>query len=176
MKRRRRGKQLRGCAGICRETKFSMAGRVLTTQTHPWECPTKYMMLVAMRCNIDVQDLRRVLPPALWMCGADKVEPADRLCGANVYPQRVIDFSIGEQPAWGWFTHLNTSARKRYTVMPCTDWHSIFVGLGSNEQQFMSEGDDCDVDELSGQHAARPHVAFQTATTRGTTSTLTPPK
>jgi len=41
-----------------------MAGRIVTLQTHLCECPTNYAGLIAMRCNIDVQDLRRVL---LWM-------------------------------------------------------------------------------------------------------------
>ena len=36
---RRRGKALRGCIGIFRDTRYGMAGRILTYQMHPWECP-----------------------------------------------------------------------------------------------------------------------------------------
>ena len=54
-----------------------MAGRVLTFQTQPFECSTNYVALVAMRCNVDVQDLRRVLPPWIWMRHED-LEPEAR--------------------------------------------------------------------------------------------------
>ena len=89
---RRRGKPLRGCIGIFRDTRFGMAGRIITYQVHPWECSTNYAALVAMRCNVDVQDLRRVLPPTMWM-PADELEPAGReeegkTYTHGAYPQR----------------------------------------------------------------------------------------
>ena len=65
IRRRRGGKPLRGCIGIFRETQYGMAGRILTYQVNPNECPTHYASLVGMRCNVDVQDMRRVLPPKL---------------------------------------------------------------------------------------------------------------
>ena len=74
LRKRRRGKPLRGCIGIFRDTRFGMAGRIITFQMHPWECSTNYAALVAMRCNVDVQDLRRVLPPTMWM-PAEELEP-----------------------------------------------------------------------------------------------------
>jgi len=43
-----------------------MAGRLITLQTHPRECPTDYAALIAMRCDI-VQDLRMVPPPKFSM-------------------------------------------------------------------------------------------------------------
>ena len=55
--RRRKGKPLRACLAIVRETQYGMAGRILTFQMHPWECSTTYAGMVAMRCNLDVQDL-----------------------------------------------------------------------------------------------------------------------
>ena len=64
-KRQESFRHLFGCMAICRETRYGMAGRLITLQTHPYECPTKYAALIAMRCNIDVQDLRRVPPPKL---------------------------------------------------------------------------------------------------------------
>ena len=66
IRRRRRGKPLRGCVGIFRDTRFGMAGRIITYQVHPWECATNYAALIAARCNVDVQDLRRTLRPDLW--------------------------------------------------------------------------------------------------------------
>ena len=56
VKRRRQGKQLRGCMAIFRDTRYGMAGRFVTFQAHPFECPTNYVALVALRCNVDVQD------------------------------------------------------------------------------------------------------------------------
>ena len=121
IRRRRRGKPLRGCICIFRETRFGMAGRILTYQVHPWECPTNYAALVAMRCNVDVQDLRRVLPPVLWMPEAD-LEPTPmsdekETYGHGAYPQRVTSFSIGAQPDWGWFQHLGL-----LTTAPMRSW------------------------------------------------------
>ena len=77
----------------------------MTYQTHPFECPTNYATLVAMRCNVDVQDLRRTLPPKIWMPEEDlEPEPTEDqlkypyMHGA--YPQRVKDFSLGPQDNW----------------------------------------------------------------------------
>lgn len=67
IRRRRGGKALRGCVGIFRETQYGMAGRILTYQLNSFECPTNYAALVAMRCNVDLQDMRRVLPPRLFL-------------------------------------------------------------------------------------------------------------
>ena len=53
--------------GIFRDTRFGMAGRILTYQDHGFEGSTNYAGLVAFRSNLDVQDLRRVLPPQLWL-------------------------------------------------------------------------------------------------------------
>ena len=111
VKRRRQGKHLYGCMAICRENRYGMAGRVLTFQTHPYECPTNYAALIAMRCNIDVQDLRRVPPPKLWMRPAE-LEPEVHLpqeARHVSYPQRLPQFSLGSQSTWGWMQHLATT-------------------------------------------------------------------
>ena len=76
VRRRRKGKSLRSCLAIVRETEHGMAGRILTFQMHPWECSTTYAGIVALRCNLDVQDLRRTLPPHMWMASED-LEPED---------------------------------------------------------------------------------------------------
>jgi hypothetical protein len=103
---RRRGKPLRACIGIFRDTRYGSAGRIITLQIHPYECVTNYIAMVAMRCNVDVQDLRRVLPPELWM-PPDELEPAvPHDCeaykhGAYPQPQRYHDISLGLQENWG---------------------------------------------------------------------------
>ena len=127
---RRRGKPLRGCIGIFRETEYGMAGRILTFQLHPWETSTNYAALVAARCNVDVQDMRRVLPPRLWM-HPDELEPDAKEEDRNTfnhgaYPQRYKGFSVGAQDTWGWFRHLNTTAERAWDLVVFTDWHTIF--------------------------------------------------
>ena len=64
---RRRGKALRNALFIMRENKFSMQGRLLLFQEHPFECQSNYGALDALRCNFDMQDLRRVLPEDDWL-------------------------------------------------------------------------------------------------------------
>ena len=83
VRRRRKGKPLRACLAIVRETQYGMAGRIITFQLHPWECPTAYAGLVSLRCNLDVQDLRRTLPPHMWM-PSENLEPDD-----TEHPQRL---------------------------------------------------------------------------------------
>jgi len=132
VKRRRQGKQMRCCMAICRDTRYGMAGRIITFQTHPWECPTNYAALVAMRCNIDVQDMRRVPPPAVWMRPEDLEPPArpdeEEACH-GAYPQRALDFSLGPRSQWGWMQHLGAAKDARNVVTPDTDWHAVFQRL-----------------------------------------------
>ena len=124
---RRRGKPLRGSIGIFRETDYGMAGRIITFQMHPWETSTNYASLVAMRCNVDVQDMRRVLPPRLWM-NPSELEPAAKEEDRNTYnhgayPQRYSGFSVGAQDTWGWMRHLNTTAGRERELVLFTDWY-----------------------------------------------------
>ena len=131
VKRRRQGKPLRGCLAICRDTRYGMAGRILTFQIHPWECPSNYAALLSLRCNIDVQDLRRVPPPWVWMLPEEleaKVgEEEESRHGA--YPQRVRGFSTGPQPEWGWMKHLGTTEECRDLVLPTVNWHALLERL-----------------------------------------------
>ena len=129
VRRRRRGKPLRGCVAIYRDPRYGMGGRILSFQLHPWECPTKYSFLVLLRCNVDVQDMRRVLPPSMWMTADDKPEPPATDCGDNPYAQRILQYSAGEQSSWGWFQHLNTTPVKRFDLPATLDWHAIWTSL-----------------------------------------------
>ena len=60
--KRREGKRLRNVISIEMQEQGGMRGRLYTFQDHPFEGPTNYVGLVAIRCNLDVQDLRQVLP------------------------------------------------------------------------------------------------------------------
>ena len=103
--RRRNGKALRGTIFIYRVTCWGMAGRILTYQVHPGESLTNYAMLVAMRCNVDVQDWRRVLPPYMWtpeeQLDCEGVEAEGKSHNHGRFRQRYSAFSLGEQSHWG---------------------------------------------------------------------------
>ena len=62
-----RGKPLRNALYIVRQNKFGMQGRLLLFQEHPFECQSNYGALGALRCNLDMQDLRRVYPADDWL-------------------------------------------------------------------------------------------------------------
>lgn len=63
---RRRGKALRNSIFVVKQTKHGMQGRLLQFQEQPYEVQTNYSGAASLRCNFDVQDLRRVLPDHLW--------------------------------------------------------------------------------------------------------------
>ena len=83
-RRRRRGKSLRNALFIIKQTKFGMQGRVLHFQEHPFECQSNYAGSASLRSNLDVQDLRRVLPEEHWLDNDDKLP------------------NLGERPEWGY--------------------------------------------------------------------------
>ncbi|CAK0895070.1 unnamed protein product, partial [Prorocentrum cordatum] len=132
---RTRGKALRGCIGIYRETDYGMAGRIAPIQLHPGETSTKYAAVVSARCNVDVQDMRRVLPPHLWMEASELEPPANeedrKSYNHGLYPQRYADFSVGAREDWGWFQHLNTTSAEKWDPVVVTDWHEIFSELAN---------------------------------------------
>jgi hypothetical protein len=130
-----------------------MAGRIITYQTHPWECSTNYAALVAMRCNVDVQDLRRVLPPTMWMAPED-LEPVGEESNGEAYtpgsyPPRYQGFSLGAQDTWGWLQHLGTTEHAAHEVVVFTDWQKEFCDILSAPA---ADGDSDDLDAIS--HAA----------------------
>ena len=134
MRRRRRGKALRGCIVSLRETKFGMAGRIDTFQDQPFERPTNYAALVAMRCNVDVQDMSRVLPPRMWH-PKDELETeavADACeadCDHGAFPQRLKSFSLGARPNWGWMKFLGITEHRSHALLLATDRPGIFEDL-----------------------------------------------
>ncbi|CAK0880981.1 unnamed protein product [Prorocentrum cordatum] len=157
---RRRGKPLRGCVGIFRDTRYGMAGRIITFQKHPGECSTNYTGLVTIGSNLDVQDLRRVLPPELWMDPSELEPPADTSESApdwahGAYPQRFKDISIGKQEHWGWMQHLGTTEHRRHAVVTFENWHEVLKNLGEMPPHEIGRpsGPDehCDGDEACGE-------------------------
>ena len=85
--RRRKGKYLRNALFVVKQTKHGMQGRILGFQEHPFECMSNYASATVMRCNLDVQDLRRVLPEDAWL-GEDEALP-----------------TLGGRPSWGYMQH-----------------------------------------------------------------------
>ena len=70
---RRKGKALRPClhAGTEAEAEYGMQGRLRPIQLTPFECQTCYGGTVAGRHNLDLQDMRRLVDPSLWMDESD---------------------------------------------------------------------------------------------------------
>ena len=70
---RRRGKPLRNAFFVVKQTKYGMEGRVMLFQEHPFECQSNYAGIAGLRCNFDIQDLRRVLSPQHWLQDDDEL-------------------------------------------------------------------------------------------------------
>ena len=70
---RRKGKFLRPVIhiGSAAEVEFGSGGRIRPIQLTPFEVQSSYGGTVAGRHNLDVQDMRRVLDPALWLGARD---------------------------------------------------------------------------------------------------------
>ena len=162
IRRRRGGKPLRDCIGIFVETQYGMAGRILTYQVHPFECPTNYAALVAMRCNVDVQDMRRVLPPRLWMPAAELEYSVTEVSNENyahgLYPQRVAS-SLGAQEDWGWFTYLGTTEHHAHEVVIVKDWHEWYTKL-AQETPMTEEAMDPEIKEFKAEAQRAALAAF----------------
>ena len=104
-----------------------MQGRLLGFVEHPFECATNYAGAAAMRCNLDVQDLRRVLPAEHWL--ADEED----------YP------SLGERPSRGYMQQYEWDGqdyvqRHRSSTpspvpvawkdeIPFTEWRALLLKL-----------------------------------------------
>jgi hypothetical protein len=134
-----------------------MAGRIITYQTQPWECSTNYAALVAMRCNVDVQGLRRVLPPTMWMPLED-LEPVEEEANGETYthgsyPQRYKGYSLGTQDTWGWLQHLGTTEHVAHEVVVFTDWQKEFCDILSSPPA-TGGSDDLDRDVGHAAHSA----------------------
>ena len=93
-RRRRRGKALRNTLVVVEQTKYGMQGRILSLQEHPFECQSNYAGLAALRCNLDVQDLRRVSALRRQAQGAP---PGDLYW---LRPGECLPH-VGDQPTWG---------------------------------------------------------------------------
>ena len=140
-RRRRNGKRLRSCIAIIRETSFGMAGRILTYQDNPGETLTNYCAKVCARCNIDMQDLNRTLPPHMWLSEAE-LEPEEEHAHDDAevkhgrYPQRLRSFSHAPSADWGWMKHLGCTLEEfageehhDHAVIIWEDWRSTFASL-----------------------------------------------
>ncbi|CAJ1441410.1 unnamed protein product [Effrenium voratum] len=79
---RRKGKALRPSVHVCSEAEaeFGMSGRLRPIQLTPFEVQTNYGGIVAGRQNLDVQDMRRVLDPSLWLPAGVRVPHIGSSC------------------------------------------------------------------------------------------------
>ena len=81
------------------------------TSPHFPKALTNYAALVCMRCNVDVQDLSRTLPPHMWL-SEDELEPEEDPAHRDdetmhgLYHQRLRAFSQVPSADWGWMQHL----------------------------------------------------------------------
>ena len=76
---------------IISQEKFGMQGRLLLFQEHPFECQSNYDALASLRCNFDMQDLRRVLPED-WDRAVTRVKAisSESLCvGLSIRASRI---------------------------------------------------------------------------------------
>ena len=94
-RRRRRGKALRDTVAIVEQAKFGMQGRLLNLQEHPYEGPSNYAGLGAIRCNLDVQSFHRVSVLRKKVDGADTEE-------LYWLPTEAKLPHVGDRPAWGY--------------------------------------------------------------------------
>ena len=120
---RYKGKRLRNVFEVEDNQDTPMFGRVSTWQRNPNEGQTNYTALACLRCNLDVQDLRRIIP---------------RLTAKDpVLVERLP--SIGEQrlspaPNWGWM-NATPQLESSITHTPVTDWPGLFAKLSDRPEQ-----------------------------------------
>ena len=133
IRRRRKGGHFRKVMSIFRDTHFGMLGRIITYQDHGFELSTNYCGPVAFRNNLDVQVVRRVLSPHLWMHEEDlnpyaKESESDNY-NHGAYSQGTVR-ALWTTGDWGWFQHLGiTQARGKREIVALTDWHTVFAEL-----------------------------------------------
>ena len=117
---RLRGKELYNRVSIAN-------GRVYTWQTHAYEGKTNYCGLAALRCNLDVQDLRRVLPGLLGSTGSSVATswlPLDLPC-------------LGPMQRWGWMDKasevvdgvLQAVSVSSGLDRPAIDWREVLLSM-----------------------------------------------
>ena len=90
--------------------------------------------MIVSRSNVDLQDMRRVLPPSCWMAPKD-LEPAGLEEDGDsykhgAYPQRFPEISVGLQEQWGCMASLSTTETKSHAVVKQMDWPCILRDLG----------------------------------------------
>ena len=114
---------------ISRDRRYGMMGKIRTVQVHPWECVTNYAALVALRCNVDVQDLRRVLPPHIWISEQElelEVDEVDE--SEEPPPQRYHHFSLGDEGRrWGWMGTRGCLPHRSMEMRSRDDWQQILA-------------------------------------------------
>ena len=111
---RRKGKPLRNVLLVIKQDSFGMQGRILPFQQTPFEVQSNYGGIVTGRNNLDVQDMRRVLPPETWLQEGETLP------------------HIGEKPSFGYmsqyeWTGESYEARPDLGGKPAHAWHDDLI-------------------------------------------------
>jgi hypothetical protein len=156
-RRRRKGKPLRNVLFVIKQTKFGMEGRVMLFQEHPFECQSNYAGIGSVRCNLDVQDLRRVLSPAHWL-EADQELP-------HLGPRG--DWGYMNVYEWDGEEYVPRRAESSYTELPQQnkweaelrpdEWRDIFLKCSSGD--VVGEGDP-EIDDIVQQMKEEATASF----------------
>ena len=142
---RRKGKYLRPSVYIVGEDErdHGMEGRLRPIQLSPFECQTCYGGTVSGRHNLDLQDMRRVVSPYLWL------DPEDQLPYVGS-----VDF-LGYMASWEW-TGCQYETRPKMAAEPVSwigrrkeladsfrsGWQSAYRSKFSSEEKMQCEEPD----------------------------------
>ena len=133
-----------------------MQGRLLGFQEHPFECQSNYGGVGALRCNLDVQDLRRVLLNYNWMDENEEKLP-----------------HIGDQPEWGYMNKLMWTGEKYEDLwdlegvdpqawddeLQPADWRDILLELYNKPTTYDGSDDDTLPDYIREEYEAQTREA-----------------
>ena len=86
--------------------------------------------------GLHVQDLRRTLPPHMWLprteLEPEAAEESSDTYRHGAYPQRLRDWSLGSQPTWGWLQHLHCTDMRSTPPPENIDCASLLACLASS--------------------------------------------
>lgn len=140
---RRRGKPLRNVPFVVKKNTHGLQKRLLGFQEQPFECQSNYGGVGALRCNLDVQDLRRVLPTYYWMDGDDQLPHlGNRFSWGYMNKYQWNGEEYEERPDLKKVSRIYgaTNSSPRNGETSC--WNFIKTPLGGSLQEDCEEDDD----------------------------------
>jgi hypothetical protein len=111
---RRKGKSLRNILLVIKQNSFGMQGRIMPFQQTPFEVQSNYGGIVTGRNNLDVQDMRRVLDPEVWLQEGETLP------------------HLGQKPSFGYmgqyeWTGESYESRPDLSDRPADAWHDDLI-------------------------------------------------